>query len=945
MFVGREQELADIVSLLDRARAGRSEVLAVVGDIGIGKSELLRQAERLATGMTVLRARGAESEAKVPFAALSELLRPVLGYLENIPGPQRAALEAALALRPSKGEDRFAVGAATLSLLAAVSETAPVLVVIDDAHWVDGSTADALSFAFRRLLADPVAVLIAVREGEVSPLVGSDRPTVRLGGLDRQAAQELIEHRGLTVAEKLADRLYRQACGNPLALVEMASDRDWLDNLAPIDVPLPVDASVARIYVQRYKALPPASANALLVTAADDVGDLAVIARAARSLGAGLDDLEPAEAAGLVRLGDGRAEFCHPLARAAIYGDAAPAMRRNAHRAVADALPDAEFDRRAWHRALAAIGPDDAACSALEQAGRHARERSAYEVSARAFERASRLATHENRVVRLLYDAANAAWLAGESNRAVTLLDQLQDHEVPGDLQVYVDELRGHMATRLGPVQAGHKILVTGAERALGTDPERAVIMLAEAVNAAFYAADAEAMTDAAARLAAVGPLAADGRSHFFSSMAQGMALIFSGEGERGAKLLRASVDMVTGPDHPGPDHLGPGHPGPDHPGPDHPGPGHPDGDPRLLAWAAMGPLWLRENGAGGGLMTRAVDTARRHAAVGVLPFALSHLGVELAGSSQWAEAEAVFEEAIELARQTDQRTELAAVLSRLAGLQARQGRQAECRKNAAEALTLSREIGAVLCEIWALAALGELELGLGDMSSALARLTEQEHILHHRGIADADLSPAPDLVELHLRRGARDEATRYARVASDEAARKRQPWALARAARCGGLVAGDTDFDVPFSQALAFHAQTPDLFEAARTRLCYGGRLRRARRRLDARKQLRQAIEVLDRLGATLWSDVARTELAATGETARRRDPSFVTQLSPQERNVCLLLAEGRTTREAAALLFLSPKTVEFHLRSAYRKLGINSRAGLAESFSASKSGGADVT
>ncbi len=915
MFVGRERELAEIASLLDRARTGRSGALAVVGEIGIGKSELLGEAERLATGMTILRARGAQSEARVPFAGLLEMFRPVLGHLESIPGRQRAALEAALALRPPKGEDRFAIGAATLSLLAAVSEIAPVLVVVDDAQWVDGSTADALLFAFRRLLADPVAVLIAVRGGEPSLVDGSDLPALHLAGLERQAAQELLEGRGVRIAGYFIDRLYRQSQGNPLALVEMASETDWLDDPSPLDLPLPIGTTVARIYVQRCKALSPSSHTALLVAAANDTGDLTVLTRAARSLGVGLEDLEPAEAAGLVRLRGARVDFCHPLARAAIYSDAPPASRRRAHRAVADALPDAEFDRRAWHRALAAIGPDEAACSLLEQAGRNARARSAYEVSARAFERAAQMTTEEKTLVRLLEAAAEAAWLAGESNRAVALLDRLQGHQVPDDLQISVDELRGHISTRLGPVSAGHQILVAGAMRAEPNDPDRAVIMLAEAVNAALYAADPKAMTEAASRLAKVDQFACDRRSHFFSSMARGMALIFSGEGDNGAELIREAVGSLDGTDD-----L--------------------DDDPHLLAWATMGPIWLRETSTGSGLVAKATDVARRHAAAGVLPFVLSHLAIEKAASHRWAEAEAIFQESVDLARQTDQRTELATALARWSWLQARQGREAECRAHAAEALALSQEIGAALCEIWALAALGELELGLGDAQTALTRLSKRERLLHERGIADADVSAAPELVEVHLRLGRDDDAATYALVASQEAARKGQPWALARAMRGQGLVAGDTEFDEPFRRALVCHAQTPDLFETARTRLCYGARLRRARRRLDAREQLRKAIDDLDRLGAALWSDLARIELAATGETARRRDPSSVDQLSPQERHVALLLAEGRTTREAAALLFLSPKTVEFHLRNAYRKLGINSRGELATSFSARSTG-----
>ena len=906
MLVGRERELAAIGSLIDQARSGHSGVLGIVGDAGIGKSELLRGAERLATGMTVLHARGVQSEAQVPFAGLLELFRPVLQHLAAIPEPQRIALEAALALRPPRSDERFAIGAATLSLLAAVSEDGPLVVVVDDAQWIDGSTADALLFAFRRLLADPVAVLVAVRGGEPSLVDTGDLPLLRLQGLDRPAAGELLELRGVELGEELVDRLYEQTGGNPLALVELAADKARLEDPSPLDVPIAVSTSVARLYAERCNALPPNTVRALLFAAANDTADVAVLARAAQDVGADLADLAPAEEAGLVRLIDGRVEFCHPLARAAIYADAPPADRRKAHRAIADALPDADFDRRAWHLALAALGPDDSACSALEQAGKHARDRSAYEVAARTFQRASKLASQEQDTVRLLYAAAEAAWLAGQSGRAVDLLERLQAHETTDEVRVAADELRGHIATRLGPVHRGHEILLSGADLATKTDPDRAVLMLAEAVNAAFYAADPKAMTAAASGLASIAPQATSRRSRFFSDMAQGMTLIFCGEGERGAATVRRAVELVEGTDD-----L--------------------DDDPRLLAWVTMGPIWLREGQIGAGLMARALEAARRRGAAGVLPFLLNHLAISQAASYHWAEAEAGFQEAIGLARETGQRTELSTNLARLAWLEARQGREAECRAHAAEVFQLSSETGAMLCEIWALTVLGELELSLGDARAALARFGELERLLRERGIGDVDVSPAPELVEVHLRLGHTDEAAAYAQAATRLAAGKGQPWALARAARCAGLVAGDGEFDHRFREALDEHAQTPDVFETARTRLAYGARLRRARRRLDAREQLNQAIEAFDDLGAVLWSDLARKELGATGQTARRRDPSTFTQLSPQELRIALLLAEGRTTRETAAALFLSPKTVEFHLRNVYRKLGVNTRSELA--------------
>ena len=471
-------------------------------------------------------------------------------------------------------------------------------------------------------------------------------------------------------------------------------------------------------------------------------------------------------------------------------------------------------------------------------------------------------------------------------------------------LDISVDHLRGHIAARRGPIKVAQAILLAAAERAAAIDPEQAVVMLAEALNAAFYAGDAAIMRAAAERSASLSSPTTDGRTGFFARMTQGMALIFSGDGD-GAAWIREAVDLLERSDE-----L--------------------RDDPRLLAWAAMGPLWLREASVGRALGDRALAAARRQAAVGVLPFVLNHVALDRAATDRWAEAQAIFHESINLARETGQHTELAASLARLGWLEARQGRSEESRLHATEALELSRQLGLGLCEVWAIAALGDLDLGLGLPALAVAHFEEQQEVLRAHDIRDVDLSPAPELVELYLRLGRADEAAEAAATFERDATAKAQPWALARAARCRGLLAKDNELDDQFHASLALHDSTPDIFEAGRTRLAYGSRLRRARRRVQAREQLRRAIDVFDRLGADPWSALARAELAATGETARRRDSTTLDELTPQELQVALQIAEGRTTRETAAALFLSPKTIEYHLGNIYRKLGIGSRSEL---------------
>jgi len=906
MLLGRARERQEIGFALDRARSGTSATLALAGEPGIGKTALLDYAAGQATGMRLLRARGIESEAQIPFASLLELIRPALPMLGKIPGPQAAAMESALALRPGTGQERFAIGAATLSLLAAYAEDAPLVVVIDDAHWLDGSSAQALLFAVRRLVADPIAVLITVRDGEPSLLDGADLPTLRLGGLTSDEAAMLV----LGLAPEAAARLYGATAGNPLALLELAPDAHDLA-LAPEGAPVLVPATIAGAFLRRVGALSDTTRQALILAATSDSSDLTTLGRAAAHLGVDLSALADAEAAGLVMMDAGRVEFRHPLARSAIYADAPAGQRRDAHRALAGALPDLDVDRRAWHLAAAATGPDEAASAALEQAGARSRDRSAYATAAAAYERAGRLAADHGRRGRLFRDAAEAGWLAGLADRAVALLDEARAVTSDPVMLVEIAALAGHIATRRGPVMRGHAILTAAAERA---DPERAVIMLTEAANACFYAGNPAEMLVAAERARAALPANASVRARFMAAMAAGMARVLGGDAAAGAEALHYATELAEN---------------------------SPDlrEDLQLMPWLAVGPLFLREAGTERSLLEPVLRTARARTAVGALPFMLNLIARDQATTDRWAIAEASYEEAINLARESGQRTELTFGLAGLAWLQARQGREQECRGCAAEALQLAADLGMRLHEIWATAALGDLELGLGDAAQAAGHFERLQRLLADLGITDVDLSPGADLVDVYLRLGRHDAAQQVAAQLTTAANAKGQPWSLARALRCQGLLASGS-FAGAFEQALSQHALTPDSFEAARTRLAYGERLRRARNRVLAREQLRAAAEAFERLGARPWAERAHAELAATGEKRHARDPSTLVELTPQELQIAVLLTGGRTTREAAAALFLSPKTVEYHLRHVYEKLGIHSRDELARVLAAHGAG-----
>ena len=796
MLLGRDSEVRQIERALALARSGESTTLALIGEPGIGKSALLDHAAERAEGMQLLRARGIESEAEIPFASLFELIRPALSMIDALPKPQAAALEAALALRPGPSQDRFAIGAATLSLLAAYAERGAVAVLIDDAQWLDEPSAQALLFAFRRLLADPVAVLTAQRDGEPSMLADADLPTLRITGLTSGEAAELLPR----LPPETAERLHAATGGNPLALLELAAEAEQLA-FAPAGAAVPVPAKISDAFMRRAERLDPGARRALVLAAASDTGDLRTLELAAAKLDLDLSALAGAESAGLISVRAGEVEFRHVLARSAVYVSAGADERRAAHRALASALPDRDIDRRAWHLAAAALGTDGAAAAALEQAGIRARDRSAYASAAGAFARGARLAADPERRGLMLWQAAEASWLAGLDERASELLAEARSQTDDQALTTRVDHLAGYIAIRGGRMSEGHAILTAAAERA---EPEQAVAMLSEACLASFHAGRPGEMIATAKRAAERLPENASARARFLAATADGMASIIGGDADAGARALHealalaeSSLDVSE--------------------------------DPRLLPWLVLVALFLRESEGGRSLVERALDGARERAVVGLLPYVLTLVARDQA-TSDMPLADATFHEAIALSRESGQQLALAGGLAGLAWLEARRGREAECREHSAEALAISRANGIGMYEIWATAALGELELGLGHAAAAAAQL---EHLPadvddDELRITDADLSPAPELVESYLRLGRQDEAEELSHRFSEIANEKGQPWSLARSMRGLGLVADEQQFAPRFERALELHRQTPDEFESARTRLAYGERLRR---------------------------------------------------------------------------------------------------------------------
>ncbi|MDQ6771772.1 MAG: LuxR C-terminal-related transcriptional regulator, partial [Candidatus Dormibacteraeota bacterium] len=543
---------------------------------------------------------------------------------------------------------------------------------------------------------------------------------------------------------------------------------------------------------------------------------------------------------------------------------------------------------------------------ALDDAGRRAGERAAHASAAVAFEEAARLGQPgEARAGRHLAAAENA-WLAGHVDRAIQLLDAARRLDPGPNLRLEIDNLAGHIAMRQGAVREGFWMQVATAHAVQRRDRLKAARILADAVVASYGAGYPEEMLPAAAQALQLLRPGDPPDVTICVHVAYGALAILAGRGSDGPRHMHVSVDLFRSVPVA-------------------------DWNPLVFVCACIAGTFLREAESGRELLNQALSGAREHAPAAALPPVLLLIGRDAATTERWAEARGYYDEGTRLARDTTQFTWLAGALAGLAWLDALEGRSDECRAHAAEGSALSERYGMGFFSAWTMTALAELELGLGRPEAAIGHLLACQRLLADSQILDPDLAPAPLLVDAYLRVGRVAEARAAASDHEALAVAKGQPFSLARAARVRGLLADDGHYAAEFESALGHHADAPDTFERARTQLCYGERLRRGRQRVEARGQLRAALAAFDRLGARPWAARALAELAASGEKARVRDDSSRHLLTPQELQVALALAEGRTTRGAAAKLYLSPKTVEYHLRNVYDKLEIRSREELA--------------
>ncbi len=845
MLVGRDAEQQQIAALLAGARVGQSGVLVVTGEAGIGKTALVDHARGLTGAMAVLTVVGTEAEQDLPFAGLAQLLRVSAGELDRLPAPQAQALAVALALQPGTGVDRFAVGAALLTLLTQRSEDRPVCILIDDAQLVDRPSQEAMVFVARRLLADAIAVLVTARTEEPCLFLVKDLPQLRLGGLAAGATRELArEGLGEAAGVELVDRVVTLSGGNPLAVHELVQERERLRALPP-GAPGPVPRVLVELYAERAARLSRASQAVLQVAAA--VGDdLGVVSRTCTVLGVTATAITEAEAAGLVSVRGDRVQFSHPLVRSALYATASPAERRRVHAAIASVLNDDDSDRRAWHRSEATVGADPAAAAEMEAVADRAAGRGAYSIAATAAERAAGLSAQEDERAARLLAAGTWSWYAGEAERATALLLRANLIERSPALSSRGTRLRGVIAARNGGVDEARDLLLRAGDES--PDPSEAIACYAETIDACFYLADAATAVLAAERAEAL-LSAATPAAEVLGLLAVGMAKVLAG-GD-GIEQITEAVRRAEAPavvaavrQHDGVDHS----------------------FPVDLTWLVLGPMFLRDSSSGRALVQAAVDDQRGRSAIGALPHLLFHIARDKATTDDWPGAEADYSEAVGLAREFGQSTELAMSLAGLGWLEARQGRAEVATAHVTEALRLAEQYSVRIAGIWAGWASADLALGGGDVDAAVQGYRGVDELLVRLGVLDVDLSPAPEQVEALLRLGRTAEAAALSTAYAGRAAAKGRPWAQARAARTQGLLASDRDLDATFGRALQLHAATLDAYEQARTELAYGARLRRARRRIDARPLLRAALATFSRLGARAWAETAADEVEATG-------------------------------------------------------------------------------
>jgi DNA-binding CsgD family transcriptional regulator len=895
-LLGRESECAAIDRLLQDARTGAGRALVVRGEAGIGKSALLDYARQRAAPMLILSAAGVEAESDLAFAGLHGLLRPVLVYLRELPQPQSAALAGALGLAPSTQSDRLLISAAVLGLLAAAAEDRPVLCVIDDAQWMDRPSADALVFTARRLQAERLTMLFGAREGEVRRFEAASVPDFALTGLDPLSAAAVLAAGGCGAVGEVRERLLTEAGGNPLALLELPHglSQAQLAGRAALPDAIPLSPQLEGVFRQRIGRLPETAQTALLIAATDTTGDMPAVLRAMAGLGLPPDALDPAEGAALIRIYGTTMTFRHPLVRSALYQGATMSQRQRVHAALADAFTGEEHaDRRVWHQALATLTGDEEVAAALETSARRSQARAAHSSAATAFLRAAELSTDAEHRTRRIAAAAQAAWDAGQPERARDAIARALP-AADGELKAKLLQLSGAIEGACGSVPMALARLLEAADAS--TSPSLTLQLLVDASEAAVFSGQLAKVVELSQRASSLS--AATARDRLWLSLLCGFAKVFSGD-PSGARPLLEDVLREA-------DAL--------------------EDDPRALGLAATAASTGGRAGDGLPYASRAVESARRQGLLSLLPRVLETQAYELMGNSSFDLAYAAAQEAYQLS--LDLGHGGGWPLNDMAMVEAVLGQEAEARQHAGEVLGIGQRTGSTFLAGVAELTFGLIDLAGGRSAEAAARLLAVTDLRRPDANPLVAMPALADAIEAAARCGQADEVGERFALLEGWAMAAPTDAKLALLARCQALL-GKRPPKEAFEEAVAAAPALPPL-QRARTELLYGEWLRRERRRIDARVHLRAALDLFRALGAVPWAERAEAELRATGETARKRDVSAVEQLTPQELVVAGLVTEGLSNKEIAAQLFLSPRTVDYHLRKVFTKLGITSRAEL---------------
>ena len=909
-LVGRESESDEIASVLASVRSGLSGVLVLSGEAGVGKTALLDAAATAAVDLDVVRIVGIESEIELGFAALHQLLSRFLGDVDALPSQQARALRTAFGLDEEASADRFLVGLAALTLLTDAATRRGILIVVDDAQWLDDETANVLGFVARRLYADRIGLLVAMHDTGERHLAFDGLPSITLDALSEDASIDLLESAaGGSFAEQVRTRILAEAAGNPLALLELSRElsQHQLAGLEALPQPLAVDERLEARFLRQVHALPADTQQLLLVVAAEPTGDPTLVRRAGRQLGLDEDAILPAEAEHLVSVGP-PIRFRHSLIRSAIYHGATDVARRRAHEALAAATDvERDPDRRAWHRAEAARFPDEQLASELEDAAARARRHGGHAASASLLERAAQLTPEPGRRAIRYLVAAAADLVSGSSARAYAnfslALPDLDDPAIVAQARrleaaiLFVDASPG-AEERAGELGRRHEIIAMMLDAAVALGPLDIRLARETVLDvlpmAQWFGQPPPTSVGDVARVAKSLQLPSEIAPTSVDLLLDALAELFGAGYRAAAPLLRKGLAAIRAdPDvRESPGRMGAG------------------------CWAAFA---LSDDDAVQALAGECAAISRERGAFRFLPEALNYLGQSELRVGSLTDADEYFTE----------EKDLQALLRRKGPAEAHKlivsawrGREEEVRAAAPAGARDARVAGVGYMVGLFEYAMVILELSLGNYQAASATAHPEFH-------ADVSLGAfhAADAIEAHARGGDRDVAEAMLAWLSERAVANESALDLGLLARSRALLVDDSEAEDHFQESIARLESSGGMLHLARARLLYGEWLRRQKRRRDAREQLAAALETFEAMGAEIFSERARVELLATGATARKRVDETRDDLTPQEEQIARLAAGGATNPEIAARLFISASTVDYHLRKVYRKLDIKSR------------------